>query len=169
MVEPLIQPKAKSEGEKSLKMPKGGQADQPTQFTSLNIMKQSLTEGGFSPQESEKFVNNLARAIQGNVSKIVQIYKTVFLVNLVNSRGQKLPQGTVEIFPFTIEPNEAAQRIKILPNTLKQMGYNKFIAKTDDIDDVELMKSSGLPVNIKQEMVYDGREMTPMYLIEVSF
>lgn len=172
MKEPLIVSGKKSEGEKALKMPKakaaGGPA-QPTQFTSVNIMKQVLTEGGFSPQEADKFINNVAAAIRGNVSKVVQIYKTAFLINLVDAKGKPLPQGTVEMFPFSIEPREAPNRIKVLPNTLKQMGFNKMIAKTDDPDDVEVMKASGLAVNIRQEMVYDGQQMTPMYIVEVSF
>jgi len=139
---------------------------QPT--TPVEIMKAAIVQGGGSPKDADTFINNLARAIQAKRSQIVQVYKTVFLLNTVDNKAKPLPPGTVEMFPFTIEPQEAVQRIKVLPNTLKQMGFKKLISRTDDPEDVAMMKSTGLLVNVRQEMVYDGRQMSPMYIIEMD-
>jgi hypothetical protein len=139
---------------------------QPT--TSVDIMKAAITQGGGSPRDADAFINNLGRAIQAKRSQIVQIYKTVFLLNTVDNKANPLPPGTVEMFPFTIEPEEAVKRIKVLPNTLKQMGFKKLISRTDDQNDIAMMKSTGLPLNVRQEMVYDGRQMSPMYIIEMD-
>jgi hypothetical protein len=139
---------------------------QPT--TSVDIMKAAIMQGGGSPKDADAFINNLGRAIQAKRSQIVQIYKTVFLLNMVDNKAKPLPPGTVEMYPFTVEPESAAARIKVLPSTLKQMGFKKLISRTDDADDVAMMKSTGLPINVRQEMVYDGRQMSPMYMIEMD-
>jgi hypothetical protein len=146
--------------------PKAAAKKSPT--TSVDIMKAAMAEGGVNPRDAEKFVNNLAGLIRAKRSQIVQIYKTVFLLNMVDPKGKQLPPGTVEMFPFTIEPKEASQRIKVLPKTLKQMGFKKMISRTDDQEDIEMIKASGHPVNVRQEMSYDGRQMTPMYIIEMD-
>ena len=171
MAQPAIPNPIKASSIETGLTPKGApksapKPDQPT--TSVDIMRAAIKQGGVSPQDTEKFINNLARLVKSKQSQVVQIYKTVFLLNKVDSKGKPLPFGTVEMFPFTIEPQEAAQRIKVLPNTLKQMGFKKMISRTDDPDDVAMMKSTGLPINVKQEMVYNGRQMSPMYLIEMG-
>ena len=139
---------------------------QPT--TSVDIMKTAIIEGGGSPKDADTFINNLSRAIQAKRSQIVQIYKTVFLLNTVDNKAKPLPPGTVEMYPFTVEPESASARMKVLPNTLKQMGFKKLISRTDDMDDVNMMKSTGLPLKVRQEMMYDGRGMSPMYIIEMD-
>ena len=136
--------------------------------TSLDIIKQALVEAKIPPKDAKNFVSNLAGSIKSKVSQIVQIGKTVFLLNNVDNKAKRLPPGTVEMYPFTIEPKDAAARIKVLPNTLRQMGLKKVIARTDDPQEVSMMQSTGLPVKVRQEMVYTGMQMSPMYVIEMD-
>lgn len=153
----------------ALRAPKYNKQNQNTEFTSVNIMKKSLINGGIPEKEADQFINNLAVAIKLQKSKVIQIYKTVFLINLVDAKGSPLPKGTVDIFPFTVEQDNVAQRFKVLPNTLKEMGYNKFKTKTDDKDDLSIFSRAGLNYKVGQEMVFDGESMIPIYVIEVSF
>lgn len=139
---------------------------QPT--TSMDILKAALQEAQIPPKDANNFISNLAGSIKSKVSQLVQIGKTVFLINKVDNKAKPLPPGTVEMYPFTIEPNEAAQRLKVLPNTLRQMGIKKVITRTDDRQDVVMMQATGLPVNVRQEMVYSGMQMSPMYVIEMD-
>jgi hypothetical protein len=173
MAQPAIPNPIKASSLQTGLTPKGAAAQPKTAAkksptTSVDIMKAAIVQGGGSPKDADTFINNLGRAIQAKRSKLVQIYKTVFLLNTVDNKAKPLPPGTVEMYPFTIEPNQAAERIKVLPNTLKQMGYKKLISRTDDAEDIAMMKSTGLPLNVRQEMVYDGRQMSPMYIIEMD-
>jgi hypothetical protein len=136
--------------------------------TSFEILKAALQEAKIPPKDANSFMSNLAGSVKSKVSQLVQIGQTVFLINNVDNKAKPLPPGTVEMYPFTIEPNEAPQRLKVLPNTLKQMGIKKIITRTDDPQDVAMMQSTGLPINVRQEMVYTGMQMSPMYVIEMD-
>ena len=148
-----------------LKSPK--QAAAPKVMNSAEIITKVLTEE-MGPKEAQQFLKNVAQMAKTKQAQLVQIGQTVFLLNRIDSKGKPLPPGTVLMFPFTAEPNQAAERLKVLPNTLRQMGIKKIVSMTDDKNDVEMAKSMGPNVKVTQQMMFDGQQMSPMYYIEMD-
>jgi len=149
-----------------------GKLRQPKQaaggaMNSYEIITKVLTDE-MGPGEAKQFLNNIARMVQSKQAQLVQIGQTVFLLNKIDSKGKPLPPGTVMMFPFSAEPEQATQRLKVLPNTLKQMGIKKLVSMTDDKNDVEMAKSMGPNVKVSQQMMFDGQQMSPMYYIEMD-
>jgi len=164
MAEPMI---GKPEKVQMGKMKAPKQAAAPKVMNSAEIITKVLTEE-MGPKEAKQFLNNVGRMVQAKQAQLAQIGQTVFLLNKIDSKGKPLPPGTVMMFPFTAEPEQAAERLKVLPNTLKQMGIKKIVSMTDDKNDVEMAKSMGPNVKVSQQMMFDGQQMSPMYYIEMD-
>ena len=149
-----------------------GKLRQPKQeagktLNSAEIITKVLTEE-MGPKEAQQFLKNVAQMAKSKQAQLVQIGQTVFLLNKIDNKGKPLPPGTVMMFPFTAEPQQAAERLKVLPNTLRQMGIKKIVSMTDDKNDVEMSKSMGPNVKVTQQMMFDGQQMSPMYYIEMD-
>jgi hypothetical protein len=164
MAEPMIGKPEKVQMGK-LKSPK--QTAAPKVMNSAEIITKVLTDE-IGPREAKQFLTNVSRLVQAKQAQLVQLGQTVFLLNKIDNQGKPLPPGTVMMFPFTAEPDQAPERIKVLPNTLKQMGFKRLTSMTDDKGDVELAKSMGPNVNVTQKMMFDGQQMSPMYVIEMD-
>ena len=165
MAEPMIGKPEKVQMGK-LKSPK--QAAAPKVMNSAEIITQVLVKETGDKKTAQKFISDVGRLVQAKKAQLVQLGQTVFLLNMIDSQGKPLPPGTVMMFPFTAEPEQAPERIKVLPNTLRQMGFKRLTSMTDDKGDVELAKSMGPNVNVAQKMIFDGQQMSPMYVIEMD-
>ena len=169
MVEPILKGPKFTEATKSLKPAeerpiKGGEPAQ--RLASLDIIRRVMS------QETDKkmardFMNSLTSNMKAGVTRLVQIGNTVFIMNYLNKEGKVMPPRTVEFYPMSVEPDELLSRFKVFPNTLKELGFKAAISYTDDPEDIQKIKTSGVPVNVTQEMVFAEGEMTPMYRIEL--
>lgn len=157
-----------SEATKSLKPPEAKLPREPSsKMNSLQIIKYALKEGS-DPQSSRGFIDGLAQNMKMGVTRLIQIGNTVFLINLMSKNGDRLPPKTVEFYPMTAEPENLTDRLKVFPNSLKQLGVVKAISYTDDAEDLEKLKNAGLPISVNQEMVRTGSQMEPMYRVEIG-
>jgi len=166
MADPMIG-KAEKVQMGKIKAPKQ-EAAAPKVMNSAEIITQVLVKEMGDKKTAQQFLNNVSRLVQAKKAQLVQIGQTVFLLNMIDSQGKPLPPGTVMMFPFTIEPEQAPERLKLLPNTLRQMGFKHLTSITDDKGDVEMSKSMGPNVNVSQKMMFDGQQMSPMYVIEMD-
>ena len=169
MVEPIIKGPKYTEVTKSLKPAeerpiKGGEPAQ--RLPTFNIIRSVLSEE-LEPAEVREFVNALTSNCKKRVCQLIQIGNTVFIVNYLNKDGQLMPPRTVEFYPLSVEPEQLASRLSVFPNTLKELGFHAAISYLDDLSDLEELRLTGVPMNITQEMVFDGGEMTPMYKVEL--
>ena len=137
-------------------------------LNSAEIITKIITDETGDKKAAQQCLSNVTRLVQAKKAQLVQLGQTVFLLNTIDNQGKPLPPGTVTMFPFTVEPEQAPERLKVLPNTLKQMGFNRLLSMTDDKNDVEMAKSMGPNVKINQQMVFDGQQMSPMYMIEMD-
>lgn len=162
MVEPLIQPGKKSEGEKSLRMPKGkGQSEK--QISSAEIIQQSAQRE--SPgQDMNRFMQTLGYMVQTKMVQLLQIGNTVFML-------KPIPQepGTVEFHTFTIEsPQNLVMRYQAGLNSLRQMGYKKATTYATSPAFVKIAEQTGLPVRVTQSQQVIGNQAVPAYKFEVD-
>jgi hypothetical protein len=102
------------------------------------------------------------------LADFVQLGNTLFILLKMDERGQKLPQGTVQMFPFTAEEDAIEQRLAVLPNTLRQLGIQRVLFKTDDQEDITALQQAGLNPVVRQEMAFTGQEMAPMFTVELG-
>lgn len=151
-----------------------GKMKQPKQavagkvLNSAEIITKVISDETGENKTAQQFLSNVSRLAQAKKAQLVQLGQTVFLLNTIDNQGKPLPPGTVMMFPFTVEPDQAAERLKVLPNTLKQMGFTRLLSMTDDKSDVDMAKSMGPNVKVSQQMMFDGQQMSPMYTIEMD-
>lgn len=138
------------------------------QMTPVQIIQDVMQKGGQDPSAAQDFLRNCDKLVMMNLAQSVQIGNTLFLLLKMDERGQPLPQGTGNMLTFTAEENAIEQRLAVLPNTLRQLGFNKVTLRTDDPDDIAAMQRAGLQPQVRQEMTYTGQQMTPMYAIELE-
>jgi len=156
------------------KMPNTGGMKMPAQkmpakmsANSSDIIEQTL-KNQLSPQDVKGFMASLAALVQAKMAQVVQIGQTAFVFNKVDTQGKPLPEGTVMMLPFTMEPQEFPGRLKVLPNTLKQMGVKRVLSVSDSPKDVELAKMISPNVQSKQRVQQTKRGPVPMYSIQVD-
>lgn len=165
MAEPLIPTGKKSEGEKSLKMPKGKQESGGSMKlkTSAEIIEESAKKE--SPgQDMTRFMQTLGYMVQTKMVQLLQIGNTVFML-------KPLPQepGTVEFHTFTIEsPQDLVKRYQAGINSLKQMGFKKAVSYATSPAFVKIAEQTGLPVRVSQSQQVMGDKATPAYRFEVD-
>ena len=136
-------------------------------MTPVQIVQDVMQKSGESPETAAEFLRNLDRLAQSNMATFVQLGNTLFLFAKMDEKGKPFPQGTVQMFPFTAEEDAIEQRLKVLPNTLKQLGIQNVLLKTDDPEDITAMQQAGLQPQVRQEMTYAGKQMVPMYSVEM--
>lgn len=164
---PLKGPKF-SEATKSLTPPEAKQPREPDRkMNSLQIIREALKVGS-DPKSSKGFIEALAQNMRMGVTRLVQIGNTVFLINLMTNRGERLPPKTVEFYPMSAEPENLLDRLRVFPNSLRQMGVVRAISYTDDPEDLQKLNNAGLPITVSQEMVFTEGQMQPMYRVEMS-
>lgn len=169
MVEPILKGPKFTEATKTLTPPEARATtpQEPTRkMTSLQIIKEVLRQEG-DPAATKGFIDALGTNMKQGVTKLHQIGNTVFVVNLMDHNGNRMPPRTVEFYPMSIEPEMLAERFTVFPAYLKQINVAKAISYTDDPEDIQIMQRSGLPITTAQEMVYVEGGMTPMYRIEL--
>jgi hypothetical protein len=140
--------------------------------TPVDILRSGLMQQLEDPQAVQQAVSEFAKLAQAGLTKFVQIGNTLFLVNQFDSNQKMLPQGTAEVHVFTEEPLEAmTERLAVVPNTLRQMGYNRIISYTTDPGIARILQGLqgriGIQAVIRQAMRNLGGEMTPVFEIEV--
>ena len=132
--------------------------------TSVDIMKSVLAKDGADQKAIEDFIVNLAKGIQAKTLQIVQIYKTVFIISKVKKDGTSLPDGTVNAFPMTIEPDQLPARLQTLPKTLKSMKLQNLRLPTDNASDANLAKKIFPKAKVSQE---HGENGATVHVIEM--
>lgn len=169
MVEPILKGPKFTEATKSLTPPEARpvQGGEPTKrLPSLDIIRRVMAQEADKAMTRE-FMNSLSANMKNGVTRLVQIGNTVFIVNYLSKDGKVMPPRTVEFYPMSVEPDELLNRFRVLPNTLKELGFQHAISYTDDPEDIQKIQSSGVPLSINQEMVFSEGEMTPMYRIDI--
>lgn len=169
MVEPILKGPKYTEATKSLKPAEERpmQGGEPAKrLPSLDIIRRVISTEGDKAMMKE-FMNSLTANMKSGVTRLIQIGNTVFIVNYLDKNGKPMAARAVEFYPMSVEPDELLNRFKVLPNTLKELGFRSATSYTDDPEDIEKIKSSGVPVAISQEMMFVEGEMQPMYRIEL--
>lgn len=137
-------------------------------MTPVQIIQTAMQQGGEDPSAAESFLRNCDKLVTMGLAQSLQIGNSLFILLKMNERGQPLPQGTAVMLPFTAEENQIEQRLKVLPNSLRQLGFRKVTMKTDDQADIAAMQQAGLTPQVRQEMTYTGQRMAPMYVIDLE-
>jgi len=155
----------------ALRQQKGGAPGR--QATPVDILRSGLMDQLDDPNQVQQTISEFAKLAQAGVTKFVQIGNTLFLVNQFDSNKQMLPAGTAEVHVFTQESLEAmAERLAVVPNTLRQMGYKRIISYTTDPGIARILQGlqgrAGVQLNARQAMRNLGGEMTPVFEIEVT-
>lgn len=137
----------------------------------VTILREVLRGQGADDRMLEKFFSDLAQTVQAGLVKPIQIGNTVFLAQHFTSNAQMLPKGEVEIHMFSAEPfSETAKRMMVLPNTLRELGYQKFTTFVQDKAMANLLlqmqKKIGVQGTLRQDVQMIGRRMQPVYRAE---
>ena len=172
MVEPILKGPKFTEATKSLKPPeakpvKVGQPTEPAvRMSSFEVLRSVLGEE-LERGEMQQFMNALTLNMKKGVTKLIQLGNTVFIVNFITKDGKLMPPQTVEFYPISAEPEQLVNRLMVFPNTLKELGFKGAITYLDDPEELQQLQAAGVNMTVKQEMVFDGAEMSPMYRIEI--
>lgn len=167
MVEPVIGPFKKSEGEKSLRMPKPKAGDRDAgaleQLTSAEIVERSARAE--SPGiDINRFIQTLAYMVQNKMVQLLQIGNTVLMLKPLAEEP-----GTVELHTFTIEsPQDIAQRYKAASNSLRELGYKKVVSYATSPAFIKISEQTGLPVRVSQSQQVIGDKAVPAYKFELD-
>jgi len=95
-------------------------------------------------------------------AKTIQIGNTVFIITPPNGPQVELHIASVE------SPNEIVQRLKVLPNTLKQLGIKKVVTYSDNPAIKKIATQTGLPIKMNQSQRMVGNQMKPTYQFEMD-
>jgi hypothetical protein len=144
------------------------QAQPGKQMTPVQIVQDVMQKSGEDPSTAQEFLRNCDKLVTMNLAQSVQIGNTLFLLLKMDERGQPLPQGTGNMLTFTAEEDAIEQRLSVLPNTLRQLGFRKITLRTEDQADIVAMQQAGLKPNVRQEMTFTGQQMAPMYVIDLE-
>lgn len=171
MVEPILKGPKFTEATKSLTPPEArpeaaARQEPARKMTSLQIIRDVLKQEG-DQKAMKNFMDSLGTNMRQGVTKLHQIGNTVFVVNLLDHNGNRLPPRTVEFYPMSVEPDQLAERFAVFPAYLKQINAAKALSYTDDPEDVAILQKAGLPITTTQEMVFIEGSMTPMLRIEL--
>jgi hypothetical protein len=122
--------------------------------TVANIIMQSLKKE--APQiDAYKTAGYLGYMEKQGKVKIVKMHNTVFIL-------QPKGNGNVDVHTATIEPlNTVVERWRVLPNTLKQLGYKHLTSYSEDPAIKKVAEQSGIPVKITQSQRMVGNKMVP--------
>lgn len=147
-----------------------GQAPAQTgaKMTPVQIIQDVMSKQGEDPKAAEAFLRNCDKLATMKLASFVQLGNTFFILLKMDDRGKPLPPGSAVMLPFTAEEDVIEQRLKVLPNTLRQLGFNRVLLKTNDQADIVAMQQAGLQPNVRQEMTHVGQSMVPMYSIEIK-
>lgn len=165
--EPLREPDVMG----AMKRQKGGSPEKAR--TSVDILRDGLTEQLGDPAAAQKAVGELDRLARAGLTRLVQIGGTVFLVNQFDSNRQMLPQGVGEVHLFTDEPLQVmGQRFAAVANTFKQLGYKKLLSYSLDPGITRILQGAAQQAKVGLKMSQAtqniGGEMAPVYRIEVT-
>lgn len=162
--QPLISGKAPKANMGSLKSPtppkQGGEklkAVMPEE-----ILRQSLQKEMPPGTDINKVIFGIKYMVKSNKVKLLQLGNTVFLIT-------PKPNGIAELHTSSIEsPQNIVKRWKVLPNSLKQMGFKKAESFSTDPNTIKLVQMTGLPVKINQGQRMMGGKMVPAYTFEMD-
>jgi len=132
----------------------GKEGAKPKESTVADIVIQSLQKE--APQlDARKYAGYLGYMEKQGKVKIVKMHNTVFIL-------QPKGNGNVDVHTATIEPlNTVVQRWKVLPNTLKQLGYKHLTSYSENPAIKKVAEQSGIPVKISQSQRMVGNKMVP--------
>jgi len=109
-----------------------------------------------------QFAARLSVAEKKGMVKLLKMHNTVFIL-------KPMPDGVVELHTSTIEtPDQLVERWKMVPNSLKQMGFKKAISYSSDPSIGKLAQRTGLPVRTSQTQRMVGNQMVPSYKFELD-
>lgn len=135
--------KMKELGEKAL--PKGQVLTPP------QILNRAFKQEGMPVEQIQGYIMALGQAAKEQKIRLVQIGNTVFVVS-----GEG---GEAKFVPFTVEPDMMPMRVAVLPQTLKQMKFNKMTTVAAGRKEAQLLDKSGLEFSKKEmTMEHEGKK-----------
>jgi len=165
--EPMLKSKSYKEASPMGSPPVKKSAAKQPQSESMKIISTALEADGNTPQMVQEFLGSLAALIKGGQARLVQIGQTVFMLSKFDNAGKPLPNATVNISPFSAEElPEVVERIKVLPNTLKEMGIKKFMMMAENPDQIQAIQMSGIKGQQKQSMTISNDQAVPALIFE---
>lgn len=127
----------------------------------LQILKAShAREGGGMP--FEQFMQKLAAMLKNPENKLLNLGDAVFLI-----RGIGTPVAEIHTFADG-SPKDLIQAYKVLPNSLRQLGFKKALTYADSPGYVEIAKKTGLPVKVGQSSKVISGKAKPVYTFELD-
>jgi len=108
-------------------------------------------------QNPNQAIMMLSELVKRKAVQLVQLGNTLFIV---------MPKGgqTAEFHTATAEnAKELVQRFKVLPQTLKQMGFKQAVSYSDHPIFVRMAKETGLPWKISKGMQKIQGQQKPVY------
>ena len=159
---PLISPKEPKPqvGKLSFPAQKKGESKQKFMAPADIIIKSVEKENPGS--DGRKYAAAVGYMERDKKARTVQIGNTVFIIMPPNGPQVELHIASVE------PPNEIVQRLKVLPNTLKQLGIKKVLTYSDNPAMKKLATQTGLPVKMSQTQRMVGNQMKPTYQFEMD-
>jgi hypothetical protein len=138
----------------------GGMANQKW-MNSAQIITKFFTKTLGSEEKANQMLNLIGSKIKKKQVQLVQLGNTVFVI-------YPRPDKSAEFHSVTVEPQNLAQRIKTLANTLKEMGFIKMYTLSVTPESEKLAKETGLPVKRVQSQMMSGKGMVPAFRYEVT-
>ena len=165
--EPVLKPQSYAE-KSPMGSVRGSKSAAPKETSSMDILSQALKNKGVPDDQIQQFLGSLAALIKGNMARLVQIGNTVFMLAGFDNDRKQLPEDTVNIIPYSVEPDDLiVERLRVLPNTLREMGVKKFIMMADDASDLQALQAAGIKFNTKQSQTISGNQAVPALIAEV--
>ena len=127
----------------------------PNPIKNSELLSFSSKGGGKKPEQPKSsaeiiqaaspdglMMKQIEALIQRNAIKLLQIGETVFALH-------PMQDGAVEAHIITQEnPKQIANRVKVLPKSLKQMGFKKVTSFATEPGIARVLQSTGLPIRM---------------------
>jgi len=147
----------------------------PNPIKNSELLSFSSKGGGKKPEQPKSsaeiiqaaspdglLMKQLAALIQKNALKLLQIGETVFAL-------RPMPDGSVEAHIITQEnPKQIANRVKVLPKSLKQMGFKKVTSYATEPGMARVLQSTGLPIRMTKTSQMIGGTQQPIVKFELD-
>jgi len=132
-----------------------GEAKKPEQpKSSVDIIQAASPDGSL--------MNQIGTLVQRKVIKLLQIGETVFAL-------RPMPDGSVEAHIITQEnPKDIANRVKVLPKSLKEMGFKKVTSYATEPGMARVLQSTGLPIRMTKTSQMIGGTQQPIVKFELD-
>ena len=107
-------------------------------------------------------MNQLSALMERNAVKLLQLGETLFAI-------RPMQDGTAEVHIITQEsPKQIVNRVKVLPKSLKQMGFKKIISYATHPGIAKVLQTTGLPIRMTRASQMIGGTQQPIIKFELD-